>query len=47
MPLFLQWSKEAWDDYCDWQSDKINLRKINTLIKEILRTPYEGTGKPV
>ncbi|GMO46756.1 MAG: Txe/YoeB family addiction module toxin [Termitinemataceae bacterium] len=34
-------------DYLYWQSqDKKTLKKINALIKEILRTPYEGLGKP-
>ncbi len=37
----------GWDDYLYWQrSNKKMLKKINSLIKEILRTPYEGTGKP-
>ena len=38
---------DAWDDYLYWQqNDKAMLRKINQLIKEISRTPFEGTGKP-
>ncbi|GGH49109.1 Txe/YoeB family addiction module toxin [Frigidibacter albus] len=37
----------AWDDYLYWQAtDKATLRKINALIKECLRHPFEGTGKP-
>jgi toxin YoeB len=37
----------GWEDYLHWQkSDKKMLKKINSLIKEIKRTPYEGTGKP-
>jgi len=37
----------AWEDYLYWQSvDKSVLKKINALIKEIERTPLEGTGKP-
>lgn len=37
----------AWEDYLYWQqTDKSILRKINSLIKEIERTPFEGTGKP-
>jgi len=40
------WDK-AWDDYLYWQAtDKATLRKINALIKECLRHPFEGTGKP-
>ncbi|ANV85172.1 toxin YoeB [Picosynechococcus sp. PCC 7003] len=43
----LVFAKNAWDDYLYWQkTDKKILRRINGLIKEILRTPYEGTGKP-
>ncbi len=38
---------DAWDDYLYWQQqDKAMLRKVNALIKEISRTPYQGTGKP-
>lgn len=38
---------DAWDDYLYWQQfDKTILRKINALIKEITRTPFQGTGKP-
>lgn len=40
-------SKNAWDDYLSWQTeDKKSLKKINDLIKDIMRTPYEGLGKP-
>ncbi len=43
----LIWFDEAWDDYVYWQTqDKKTLKKINTLIKEIMRTPFEGIGKP-
>jgi toxin YoeB len=38
---------QAWEDYLYWQNtDKANLKKINVLIKEIERTPFEGSGKP-
>ncbi|MES2329367.1 MAG: Txe/YoeB family addiction module toxin [Bacteroidota bacterium] len=38
---------EAWEDYLYWQqNDRLILKKINGLIKESLRTPFEGTGKP-
>ena len=37
----------AWNDYLYWQStDKSVLKKINALIKEIERIPYDGSGKP-
>jgi len=43
----LLFTDEVWDDYCYWQQyDKKLLKKINSLLKEIKRTPYEGTGKP-
>lgn len=38
---------QGWEDYLYWQStDKVLLKKINALIKEIERTPFEGNGKP-
>ena len=40
-------SKNAWEDYTSWlRDDKKNLNKINELIKDIQRTPFEGKGKP-
>ncbi|GAB2602514.1 Txe/YoeB family addiction module toxin [Spirosoma areae] len=43
----LSWDKDAWEDYIYWQqTDKNVLRRINELIKECLRTPFEGKGKP-
>ncbi|PJJ80531.1 Txe/YoeB family addiction module toxin [Mucilaginibacter auburnensis] len=42
--IFLE---DAWEDYLYWQNkDKSTLKKINSLIKEIERTPFEGNGKP-
>ena len=40
-------SSQAWDDYLYWQrTDRKVLKRINGLIREITRTPFEGTGKP-
>ncbi|SEA76035.1 Txe/YoeB family addiction module toxin [Pedobacter hartonius] len=40
-------SDQAWEDYLYWQKmDKSILKKINSLLKEIERTPFEGAGKP-
>ena len=40
-------SKNAWEDYTSWQTeDRKTLKKINSLIKDIERNPYEGIGKP-
>ncbi|WP_253450076.1 Txe/YoeB family addiction module toxin [Halomonas sp. Y3] len=43
----LTFSEHAWEEYLYWQkADKKVLRRINQLIKEIQRTPFEGIGKP-
>lgn len=43
----IQWDSDAWEDYCHWQQiDKDALRRINSLIKDALRNPFEGIGKP-
>jgi len=40
-------SKNAWEDYLYWQSaDKAILKRINALIKDIMRNPFEGIGDP-
>lgn len=37
----------AWEDYLYWQqNDKQILKRINALIRDILRDPYDGIGKP-
>jgi toxin YoeB len=43
----LTFSSKAWDNYPYWQkADKAMLKRINALIKDIQRTPFEGIGKP-
>jgi len=43
----LLFTDEAWEDYSHWQShDKTLVKKVNKLLKEIKRNPFEGTGKP-
>jgi len=43
----LLFSPEAWEDYLHWQkTDPRVVKRINALLKEVCRTPYEGTGKP-
>ncbi len=43
----IMFSKNSWEDYIFWQTnDKKMLRKINELIKDIQKTPFEGKGKP-
>ncbi|WP_418953019.1 Txe/YoeB family addiction module toxin [Streptomyces katrae] len=40
-------SRRAWDQYTSWTTaDPKILKRINRLIQEIQRTPFEGAGKP-
>ncbi|MCZ2722221.1 Txe/YoeB family addiction module toxin [Marinomonas sp. 15G1-11] len=43
----LCWTDEAWNDYVYWQGqDKKTLKRINKLISDTKRSPFEGIGKP-
>ena len=43
----LVWSENSWNDYLYWQAtDKKTVKKINSLIKDIKREPFDGLGKP-
>lgn len=43
----LSWTDEGWDDYLFWQTnDQDKAQKINDLIKDIRRQPFQGLGKP-
>jgi len=43
----LAWTGEAWNDYLYWQGqDRKTLKRINRLIQDTLRSPFEGIGKP-
>lgn len=45
--MILAWTQDAWEDYLYWQAqDKKTLKRINALINNALRTPFEGIGKP-
>ncbi len=45
--LDLKFSHKAWNDYMYWQNnDKKILKKVNTLLENTRRNPYEGLGKP-
>ena len=45
--MIISFTQIALEDYQNWsKNDKLIFKKINTLIKEILRTPFTGTGKP-
>ncbi len=43
----LIFSENAWDDYQYWiKTDKKTLKRVNTLIQDIQRSPFSGIGKP-
>jgi len=43
----LAWTDAAWSDYVYWQGeDRKTLKRINKLIADSLRSPFEGIGKP-
>lgn len=43
----LIFADHAWDDYLYWQkTDKKMFKRVNSLIKAIQRSPFEGIGKP-
>jgi len=43
----LAWTLAAWEDCVYWQGqDKKTLKRINALINDCLRHPFEGIGKP-
>ncbi|WP_415897206.1 Txe/YoeB family addiction module toxin [Neptuniibacter sp. QD29_5] len=46
-PRLLSWTDEAWGDYLYWQTqDRKTLKRINKLIIDSKRSPFEGVGKP-
>ena len=43
----LSWTKEAWSDYAYWQTqDRKTIKRINKLILDAQRSPFQGLGKP-
>jgi toxin YoeB len=43
----IQFSSRGFEDYVYWQNfDKRILKKVNDLLRDISRNPYEGIGKP-
>jgi toxin YoeB len=43
----IAWTATAWEEYLYWQGeDKKTLRRINKLITDTLREPFDGLGKP-
>lgn len=47
MSKHIDFQERGWDDYLYWQmQDKKTLKKVNELIRDIIRNGYEGIGKP-
>jgi toxin YoeB len=47
MTAKIAWEPDAWQEYLHWQqTDRKVLARINALIRDILRHPFEGIGKP-
>jgi toxin YoeB len=45
--LKLLFTEQAWDDYLFWQeNDRKLVKRINELIRDIQREPFQGIGKP-
>lgn len=43
----LVFSENAWEEYLYWQkTDRKVVQRINVLIRDIQREPFEGIGKP-
>jgi len=41
------WSAEAWEDYLYWHKQDMAIwERVNELIKDIERSPFNGIGKP-
>lgn len=40
-------TEKAWDDYVSWTAaDKAMVKRINLLIRDCQRDPFDGIGKP-
>lgn len=45
--MILSWTKDAWSDYLYWQkTNKKLVKRINELVKNIMRQPFDGLGDP-
>jgi toxin YoeB len=43
----ITWTAAAWEDYLYWQGqDRKTLKRINLLIRDCVRQPFEGLGRP-
>ena len=45
--MLLTWTPQPWEDYLYWQhTDKRTVKRINELLRDAMRNPFEGMGKP-
>ena len=45
--MIVAWAQNAWEDYLYWQqTDKLIVKRINILIRETMRQPFDGIGNP-
>ncbi|MDP2810425.1 MAG: Txe/YoeB family addiction module toxin [Rhodocyclaceae bacterium] len=43
----ITWTVSAWEDYLYWLGqDRKTIKRINALIRDCLREPFDGIGKP-
>lgn len=42
----ITFTEKAFSEYMDWQRDRQTLKRIHSLLKDIMRTPFDGIGKP-
>jgi toxin YoeB len=43
----ISFTADGWEDYVYWsEADRAMLRRINRLIRDTLREPFAGIGKP-
>lgn len=45
MPDFT-FTEKAFSEYVEWQRDRQTMKRINMLLKDVARSPFEGIGKP-
>ena len=45
--MIIAFTEHGWEEYLYWQqTDKRKVIRVNELLKAIIRTPFEGIGKP-
>ena len=43
----MAWHQSARQEYTEWyETDKNKFKRLNQLIKDVMRSPFEGIGKP-